>query len=117
MELKCGFGVHYDPRTRRGKQTNDEDAGSARKRQRTQPNDEDAGPSATNGTAKKVVLQPEPVRAATTALIALLMKEEHSDATLRRLLLAMHPDKVKDTQFEEVFNNVTVKINELREQC
>ena len=46
----------------------------------------------------------------------LLMKESRTEANFRRLLLAMHPDKVKDTQFEPLFNKITQTIVEYREQ-
>jgi len=43
------------------------------------------------------------------------MKEDVANAALKRLLLAWHPDKVKGTSFEPVFNKMTQRINSLRE--
>ena len=57
----------------------------------------------------------DPVEAAVEALYILLMKEDVANAALKRLLLAWHPDKVKGTSFEPVFNKMTQRINSLRE--
>ena len=46
----------------------------------------------------------------------LLGMEPHVDAVLRRLVLALHPDRFKDTPFESVFNQVTQKLNVRRDE-
>ena len=58
----------------------------------------------------------DPTEVAYQAMKELLKKEPHADTNFRRLLLAMHPDRVKDTQFEPLFNKVTQTIVDLREQ-
>ena len=56
----------------------------------------------------------EDVEAATKAMLKLLMKEKRDAATCKRLLVALHPDKVQDTKFERVFDDITKNINEFR---
>ena len=58
----------------------------------------------------------EDVEAATEAMLKLLMKEKRDDATCKRLLLALHPDKVQGTNFQCVFEELTKKINAFREE-
>ena len=57
----------------------------------------------------------EDIAAATKAMMKLLMKEKRDDATCKRLLLALHPDKVQGTNFACVFDELTKKINAFRE--
>ena len=56
----------------------------------------------------------DPTEVAYQAMKQLLMKETRTATTLRRLLLAMHPDRVKDTQFESLFTKITQTIIEQR---
>ena len=58
----------------------------------------------------------EDVEAATKAMLKLLMKEKRDNATCKRLLLALHPDKVQGTNFQCVFEELTKKINAFREE-
>ena len=117
--LGCSFGVHYNASARHAKWRDgtgwSQSAGNDSKRQRTQRNDENVEPPSSNEAQIGANAVGEEVRVASAALIALLLKEEHTQASLRRMLLAFHPDKVKGAVFEAVFNNVTVKINQLRE--
>ena len=64
--------------------------GSDRKRQRTQRNDENVGPPSSNEAQIGANAVGDAVRDASAALIALLLKEEHTQASLRRMLLAFH---------------------------
>ena len=54
---------------------------------------------------------------AVEALSKVLRKEDVTNNSLKRLLLVWHPDKVKDTGFEPVFNRMTQIINSLRENA
>ena len=56
------------------------------------------------------------VEAATKAMMKLLMKEKRDNATCKRLLLALHPDKVQGTQFQPVFEELAKKLNSFREE-
>ena len=58
----------------------------------------------------------EDVEAVTKAMLKLLMKEKRDNATCKRLLLALHPDKVQDTKFQGVFEELTKQINAFREE-
>ena len=49
-------------------------------------------------------------------MLKLLMKEKRDNATCKRLLLALHPDKVQDTKFQGVFEELTKQINAFREE-
>ena len=59
----------------------------------------------------------EDVEAATKAMMKLLMKEKRDQASCKRLLLALHPDKVQGTHFQLVFEELAKKINAFREQA
>ena len=98
---KCVFGVHKDPRKRRRQDV---------------PAEERPAQSRTVLPKARPKAGKAPSETATDALIEMLMMEPHSDENLRRLLLSFHPDKVKSTQFEPVFNKVTQKILALRER-
>ena len=59
----------------------------------------------------------EDAEAATKAMMKLLMKEKRDQASCKRLLLALHPDKVQGTHFQLVFEELAKKINAFREQA
>ena len=68
------------------------------------------------GGAKNVAIDAADVEAPTKAMLKLLMKEKRDNATCKRLLRALHPDKVQGTKFQCVFEELTKKINAFREK-
>ena len=68
------------------------------------------------GGAKNVAIDAADVEAPTKAMLKLLMKEKRDNATCKRLLLALLPDKVQDTKFQGVFEELTTQINAFREE-
>ena len=106
----CRFGIHGEPKKRQHPEARGTaDAPSAPKKPRISTDDIEKSPHPeASGTAD------DPTEVAYQAMKQLLMKETRPATTLRRLLLAMHPDKVKDTQFEPLFTKITQTIIEQR---
>ena len=99
---RCHFGVHAEPPGAFGgfKQDEAEDEGPARKKQRTNKESE---------TVQHMIdlIKTDPVLAGSS--------QDAKDMYLKRMLRALHPDKVNGTPLESLFDSITKEIVKMRE--
>ena len=98
----CSEGVHFLP-------------GPQVKRKRSVSEDFVIGSSAGQAADSSTGTRDEAI--ATKALLNMLSRGGRSPSDLMRLLEALHPDKVKNTVFEKVFNALTVEIIQLKKSA
>ena len=110
---RCHHGVHRDSHGRKRKA---QDQGS-RTNEKASRTAEPVGPAPSSPrTFHTSSPRTFHRKAAVKAMTALLDMEPQADAVLRRLVIALHPDRFKDTPFESVFNQVTQKLNARRDE-